>query len=41
MAKIHPVKFVKALDGFHCCLFNGGGSVVANSLFIVAPIVYG
>ena len=24
-----------------CCLFWGGGSVVVDSLFIAAPVVYG
>ena len=28
-------------SGFGCCLFQGGGSVVIDSMLIVAPIVCG
>ena len=34
-----PVKYIYALSVFGCRLFQGGGSVVIDSLFIVAPIV--
>ena len=29
------------LKGLNCCLFYDGGSVVVDSLFIVAPIICG
>ena len=33
---IWPVKYIETFDGLGCCQFWGSGSVVVNSLFIVA-----
>ena len=34
------MNLLKPHSGFGCCPFQGGGSVVVYSLFIVAPIVF-